>query len=132
MRCAGCRLGSTQYPQPRPAEAVRQSPPMNLRNILVPVGAVALIGFGFTAYGWPGVAAVAGGLVMWALLHFTRLVTVMKKAANRPIGYVANDYMLAIWSVLPFLPVPGATGVGTRSHLKLLALMFRSLICQEP
>lgn len=94
MRCAGCRPGSTQYPQPRMAEAVRQSPPMNLRNILVPVGAVALIGFGFTAYGWPGVAAVAGGLVMWALLHFTRLVNVMKKAANRPIGYVASAVML--------------------------------------
>ena len=32
--------------------------PMNLRNILVPLGAVALIGFGFSAYGWAGVAAV--------------------------------------------------------------------------
>ena len=67
---------------------------MNLRNILVPLGAVALIGFGFTAYGWAGVAAVVGGLVMWALLHFTRLVNVMKKAAKRPIGYVGSAVML--------------------------------------
>ncbi|MBT9512175.1 MAG: glycerate kinase [Acidovorax sp.] len=67
---------------------------MNLRNILVPLGAVALVGFGFTAYGWAGVAAVAGGLVMWALLHFTRLVNVMKKAAKRPIGYVGSAVML--------------------------------------
>ena len=67
---------------------------MNLRNILVPLGAVALIGFGFQAYGWAGVAAVAGGLVMWALLHFTRLVNVMKKAANRPMGYVGSAVML--------------------------------------
>ena len=68
--------------------------PMNLRNILVPLGAVALIGFGFSAYGWAGVAAVVGGLVMWALLHFTRLVNVMKKAAKRPIGYVGSAVML--------------------------------------
>ena len=67
---------------------------MNLRNILVPLGAVALIGFGFSAYGWAGVAAVVGGLVMWALLHFTRLVNVMKKAAKRPIGYVGSAVML--------------------------------------
>ena len=67
---------------------------MNLRNILVPLGAGALIGFGFQAYGWAGVAAVAGGLVMWALLHFTRLVNVMKKAANRPMGYVGSAVML--------------------------------------
>ena len=67
---------------------------MNLRNILVPLGAMALIGFGFQAYGWAGVAAVAGGLVMWALLHFTRLVNVMKKAANRPMGYVGSAVML--------------------------------------
>ncbi|RQO81667.1 glycerate kinase [Acidovorax sp. FJL06] len=67
---------------------------MNLRNILVPLGAVALVGFGFMAYGWAGVAAVVGGLVMWALLHFTRLVNVMKKAAKRPIGYVGSAVML--------------------------------------
>ena len=67
---------------------------MNLRNILVPLGAVALIGFGFQAYGWAGVAAVVGGIVMWALLHFTRLMSVMKKAARRPIGYVGSAVML--------------------------------------
>lgn len=67
---------------------------LNLRNILVPLGAVALIGFGFYAYGWAGVAAVAGGMVMWALLHFTRLVNVMKKAAKHPIGYVGSAVML--------------------------------------
>lgn len=67
---------------------------MNLRNILVPLGVVGLIVFGFVAYGWAGLAAVAGGLVMWALLHFTRLMTVMKKAANRPMGYVGSAVML--------------------------------------
>lgn len=67
---------------------------MNLRTIFVPLGVVGLIVFGFVAYGWAGVAAVVGGLVMWGLLHFTRLMTVMKKAANRPMGYVGSAVML--------------------------------------
>jgi len=67
---------------------------MNLRNILVPLGGAGLVVFGYFAYGWAGVAAVAGGLLMWALLHFTRLMNVMRKAANRPIGYVGSAVML--------------------------------------
>ncbi len=67
---------------------------MNLRNILVPAGVIGLVLVGYASAGWPGVAAVAGGLVMWALLHFTRLMNVMKKAANRPIGYVGSAVML--------------------------------------
>jgi hypothetical protein len=27
-----------------------------------------------------------GGIVMWVLLHFTRMLTVLKRAADRPIG----------------------------------------------
>lgn len=67
---------------------------MYLRNILAPLGVLALVGFGFVTYGGAGVAAVAGGLVMWGLLHFTRLVRVMQKAARRPIGYVGSAVML--------------------------------------
>ena len=67
---------------------------MNLRNLLVPVGVAGVLVFGYMSYGWPGVAAVGGGLVMWALLHFTRLMHVMKKAANRPVGYVSSAVML--------------------------------------
>ena len=31
---------------------------------------------------------------MWVLLHFTRLITILKKAADRPIGHVASAVML--------------------------------------
>ena len=68
--------------------------PMNLRNIFVPAGVIGLVLVGYASAGWPGVAAVVGGLVMWALLHFTRLMNVMKKAANRPMGYVGSAVML--------------------------------------
>jgi len=45
-------------------------------------------------YGWPGVVAVASGLVLWALLHFNRIMAVLKRAAERPIGYVDSAVML--------------------------------------
>ena len=69
-------------------------PPMNLRNIFVPLAAVGALVFGFVSYGWPGLAAVGGGLLMWLLLHFTRLMNVLKRAADRPIGHVGSAVML--------------------------------------
>jgi hypothetical protein len=47
-----------------------------------------------TYYQWPGVAMVASGLVTWALLHFSRMMQILKRAANRPIGYVDSAVML--------------------------------------
>ena len=67
---------------------------MNLRKIWVPVGLAVLLYAAFTTYGWLGVAGVGGGIVMWLLLHFTRLMQVLKRAANRPIGYVDSAVML--------------------------------------
>jgi hypothetical protein len=67
---------------------------MQFQKYLVPLGAVALIAAAYHAYGWPGVAAAVGVLVMGMLLHFTRLMQVLKRAANRPIGYVDSAVML--------------------------------------
>ena len=69
---------------------------MNLRNILVPIGLVVLMIAAYRSASWPGVAAVAGGIIMWGLLHFTRLMSIMKKASNRPIGYVGSAVMLNV------------------------------------
>ncbi len=67
---------------------------MNLRNILVPFGLIVLVIVAYNSAGWPGVAAVVGGIIMWILLHFTRLMSIMKKASQRPIGYVDSAVML--------------------------------------
>ncbi|MDZ7922359.1 glycerate kinase [Rhodoferax sp.] len=67
---------------------------MQIQKILVPVGAFLLAVAGYRAYGWQGLALVAGGLVMWQLLHFTRMLQILKKAANRPIGHVDSAVML--------------------------------------
>jgi len=67
---------------------------MNFQKIFIPVAGVAAVALAYRQYGWLGVAAVATGLVMWMLLHFTRMMTVLKRAANRPIGYVDSAVML--------------------------------------
>ena len=67
---------------------------MQFQRVLVPVGGVALVAAAHYAYGWPGVAMAAGALVMWVLLHFTRLTQVMVRAGKRPIGYVDSAVML--------------------------------------
>jgi hypothetical protein len=67
---------------------------MQFQKILVPLASLALVVGGYHYYGWPGVAVAAGGLVMWMLLHFTRMMQVLKRAADRPIGYVGSAVML--------------------------------------
>ena len=67
---------------------------MNMRNIVIPLGLAVLLYAAFDSLGWKGLIAVAGGIVMWLLLHFTRLMTVMRRASQRPIGYVGSAVML--------------------------------------
>jgi hypothetical protein len=67
---------------------------MKLQQVWIPLAAVAGLAYGYHALDWMGFFLVLGGLVMWALLHFTRLVKVLERAANRPIGHVDSAVML--------------------------------------
>jgi len=67
---------------------------MNLRKILAPLGIAVLVFAAYRTYGMQGIITVSGGLVMWALLHYTRLMNVMQKARHSPIGYVGSAVML--------------------------------------
>ncbi len=67
---------------------------MNLQKIILPVLGVAVIVVAYQAYGWGGVALAGGGIVMWMLLHFNRMMTVLKRAADRPVGFVDSAVML--------------------------------------
>ena len=67
---------------------------MNLRQILMPVLGAVLVASAWHLYGWGGVAIAVGGIVMWVLLHFTRLTHVLSRASGRPVGYVASAVML--------------------------------------
>ena len=67
---------------------------MDFKKILVPVAVVAVVMAAYRFYGWPGVAAATGVVVFWLLLHFNRLMQVLKRAADRPMGYVDSAVML--------------------------------------
>ncbi|MBS0455582.1 MAG: glycerate kinase [Proteobacteria bacterium] len=67
---------------------------MNFRRFLGPLVGLVLIAAAYRAYGWGGVALVTGGLVMFLLLHLNRTMTVLRRAADRPIGSVASAVML--------------------------------------
>lgn len=67
---------------------------MNFQRFLVPLGAVGLTAWAWQSWGWMGIAMVVTGGVMWLLLYFTRLVQIMKRASNRPIGFVDSAVML--------------------------------------
>ncbi len=67
---------------------------MNFNKILVPIAVIVLTIGAWRQFGWAGIGLAAGGVVMWILLHFTRLMHILKKAAERPIGHVASAVML--------------------------------------
>ena len=67
---------------------------MNFTKILAPVAIILLTVGAWRQFGWAGIALAGGGIVMWILLHFTRMLTILKKAADRPIGHVASAVML--------------------------------------
>ena len=67
---------------------------MNFQKILVAIGGVLLVAAAWRAFGWAGVAFAATGIVMWVLMNFTRMMKVLQRAGNRPIGYVDSSVML--------------------------------------
>ena len=67
---------------------------MNFTRILTLAGIAILTAGAWQAFGWPGIALAVGGIVMWVLLHFTRMVAILKKAGDRPIGHVNSAVML--------------------------------------
>ena len=67
---------------------------MNWRKALIPLGLLALLLAGWRTGGALGLIFTGSGVVMWLLLHFTRLMQVMRRAAERPVGTVASAVML--------------------------------------
>ena len=67
---------------------------MNFTRILTLAGIAILTAGAWQAFGWPGIALAVGGIVMWVLLHFTRMIAILKKAGDRPIGHVNSAVML--------------------------------------
>ena len=67
---------------------------MRFQKIVLPVVGVGAVVVGYQSWGWSGVALVVGGIVMWGLLHFTRMMKVLQRASSRPVGYCDSAVML--------------------------------------
>ena len=67
---------------------------MRFQVLLLWAGIAALLVLAHDRFGWPGLAFAGTGLVMWLLLHVTRLMGVMKRAASQPVGHVDSAVML--------------------------------------
>lgn len=65
-----------------------------LLRVGIPLVAAAAFVFAWSRFGWQGVLVVATALVMWLLLHFNRMMQVLKRAANRPVGHIDSAVML--------------------------------------
>jgi len=57
--------------------------------VLLVVGGIA-----YRAYGWAGLALAAACVCMWALLHMSRMLMVLRRTAQNPVGSVASAVML--------------------------------------
>ena len=67
---------------------------MNFQKIVPPVVGVVLVVVAYRSYGWLGVGLVATGIVTWMLLHFTRMMRVLQRSSDRPVGFVDSAVML--------------------------------------
>ena len=66
---------------------------MNARNLAVVLGLAVLLYGSFRAFGWWGFSLVSSGIVFWLLQLSTRLMQTMERAADQPVGSVANAVM---------------------------------------
>ncbi len=66
---------------------------MNWRNLAVVTGLAVLLYGSFRALGWWGFSLVSSGIVFWLLQLTTRLMQTMERAAEQPLGSVANAVM---------------------------------------
>lgn len=65
-----------------------------LQKPAVALAFVAILALAWRAWAWPGVAFAVSGLVLWGLLHITRILRILQRAAQRPVGYVDSAVML--------------------------------------
>lgn len=66
-----------------------QLPPA-VRSLLFPALALALCFAAWRSYGWQGLMLAALMISFWVLLHFTKLMRLLRAAAARPMGDVAD------------------------------------------
>lgn len=87
----------------------------SFKSILYWLGAAALIAAAYRAFEWRGVAIAVSGMVFWFLLHWTRMMQILKRAVKRPVGYVDSAVMFNAklkpkWSLLQVIALAHSFG----------------------
>jgi hypothetical protein len=67
---------------------------IKLQKPVVAFAFLAILALAWRAWAWQGVAFAISGLVLWGLLHITRVLRILQRAAQRPVGYVDSAVML--------------------------------------
>ena len=67
---------------------------MNFQKVWIPLAIVGAAALAWRSYGWQGIVVVVSVLVFGILLNFSRTLQVLKRAANRPVGFVDSAVML--------------------------------------
>lgn len=67
---------------------------MTFKKIIFPLLAAVLLYWGWEIGGWQGAALVVSAGAMWLLLHTHRIIQIMRRASQRPIGFVDSAVML--------------------------------------
>ena len=58
---------------------------MNLKPVLMALGVAVVVGLAWKTYGLQGLLFALGAVVMWVMINVNRTMSIMRKAANRPI-----------------------------------------------
>ncbi len=69
---------------------------MQFNNILMPAVALVVIVWAYDSMQWLGVGLAVSAMVMWLLLHYTRLIHIFNRASKRPIGFVDSAVMMHV------------------------------------
>lgn len=78
--------------------------PPALRSLLFPALVLALCFAGWKSYGWQGLLLALLMSSFWVLLHFTKLMRLLRAAAGRPLGAV-DDVRLLQGRLKPGMPM---------------------------
>lgn len=68
--------------------------PHRLRALIFPALAAAIAYAAWRSYGGQGLILAALMIAFWVLLHFTKLMRLLRTAATRPIGHVQDARLL--------------------------------------
>ena len=66
---------------------------MTFKGVVLWIGLAAMTAMAWRQWGWAGLALLSGVVVFWLLLHFNRLMLVVRRASKRPIGSVDSAVM---------------------------------------